>query len=146
MTMKKTKKFQTPRQKRVILETIDNMPETRFYSSNHVMINKERVLHCLPKLSRCQELDEIARNHAILMLESKKTIPELDRTYNCKSGQDLTIGLNVAYGKKIRDLQRCLMNKKCEKKNILNEEFKRMGVATAQDDKGYIYLCQIFTI
>lgn len=150
--MKTTETFQTPRERRELFETLEKMPYTGYLPSNHVVINKERVIHKLPELERCHALDAKARYHAILMLEKKKTLSELDNTClkqmmsDCESNEGLIIGLNVAYGKTIKELQKSFMTKKKQKQNILNGTFKRMGVATAADQNGYIYMCQIFTI
>ena len=148
----KRKKFYTPREKRILLQTLGKMPETTFYSSNHVMINKARVAYNLPILKRSRTLDEVARTHALRMLDNRKTIPFLDETclsqlkLKTTSENKSTVDINVAYGKTIKDGQKSFMSAKKNRKKILDREFNRMGFATAQDLKGRLYMCQLFSI
>ena len=143
------KKLYTPREKRILLQTLGKMPETTLYSSNHVMINKERFARSVPMLKRSRELDEVARAHAIKMLDNRKTIPSLDEACLSRlkiSDNNLVISLNVAYGKTIKEIQESFMRAEKYRKKILNTEFSKMGFATAQDPKGRLYMCQLFSM
>ena len=151
ITSGKPKKFYTPREKRILLQTLGKMPDTTFYSSNHVMVNKERVTHSLPILKRSRILDEVARTHALRMLDNRKTIPCLDEAclsqlkLKTTSENKSIVGLNVAYGRTIKDGQKLFMSAEKYRKKILNREFNRMGFATARDLKGRLYMCQLFS-
>jgi len=142
------KKFRSPRERRAMAEKLQDMPDTRLYASNHVMINKKRVLHNLPLLQRSNVLDEIARKHATSMAEQEKVISNLDAEnisiLKREMDSSFAYALNVSSGSAIREVQKNFMKSSIPKKNILSTEVDLMGVGSAYDLKGKVYVCQIF--
>jgi len=139
--------YQTPRQRRIKEQELNKMPDTTIFPSTHVAINKERVGNNVPKLTRCGILDEIARNHASYMLQQTKVTPFLDKAHylpQFRRYSTSSLTLNVSHSSTIQDSQRRFMRSKNPKKNILNKDFEKMGVGTAQDEKGKLYVCQVF--
>jgi len=147
---KKSRKFRTPRQRRILEEKLQSMPDTTFFASNHVMINKERVQNDLPFLERKGSLDEVALEHANLMVSKGKVLKNLKEHNVLKlvekreSPYAPEIGINVYHGRSIQKSHDELMKRKKPKKNILSKQFDSMGFASKKDSNGKLYICQIF--
>lgn len=117
--------------------------QTWYYSSNHVLVNRERLANGLAPLKRSVVLDEKARQVAELAASGKdlkEVIPE-EETENFVSG-------NVLVGDSIRSIHcQMLVRDKChrERINMFNPNFKELGMGTYKDpNTGLLYLCQLF--
>lgn len=123
-----------------------DLPDCWYFSSNHILVNRERALEGLPQLKRCRFLDDIARFHAQDMADAKKifhsvqTIQELQaKTYSDVCGE------NIQRGKTIRRMHDSMMaERKKSRKNILSPNFLEFGMGTAKDSDGKLYMVQIF--
>ena len=112
--------------------------DTWYYSSNHVLVNRERMLRNIPPLRRSIALDELARAMASQLASSdggfSPTIPA-----NCHAG-------NVIVGYSIRHIHEQTMNlaNSIERANILNPSFTEFGMGTCKASDGQLYLVQFF--
>jgi uncharacterized protein YkwD len=114
----------------------------------HELVNKERVALGLKPFARSQELDSIAYVHVREMagdegvFHSVQTLQELKLRLSSKKH----VGENVKRGPSIQVMHSDTMaDEGCHSRlNILSTKFTEMGVATARDDYGKIYSCQVF--
>lgn len=147
-TPSERKQFRSPREQRLISEKLSKMPDTKKFASSHVMINKHRVLNYLPELERCGYLDEIASNHAKKMAEQRETILDLDEFNIALLQQNFDasclFSLNVSSGSDMREVLRKFMKSATPRSNILSPHINMMGVGSAFDFKGCVYVCQVF--
>lgn len=105
-------------------------------------VHSRRRCRGLPSLRRSAELDRLARLQADYMAEQREAthsafdIEELQLFL-----QSMSVGENVQSGKSLRDM----MTKQSSslEDNVLGD-FDEFGMATAQDDSGVVYLCQLF--
>lgn len=122
------------------------LPGTWYYSSNHIMINNERVRRDLDPLTRESELDAVARWHA----EAMANVDTLHHSDPCQLKMKMmgmpckVIGENVAKGIAIRSIHNNMLENPCDMENILDPRYTRFGMATARGSDGNLYLCQIF--
>ena len=130
----------------IIMLRSQNLPGTWYYSSNHVMVNKERVRLRIPPLMRRVELDKLAREHA-------ETIAAKDALYHSNPSElvkkigrpSRRLGENVSYGDSIREMHKIMMETSgSDKNNILDRRYLTMGMGTARGPDGGLYMCQIF--
>lgn len=122
------------------------LPGTWYYSSNHVMVNQERIKRVMAPLSRLSELDSIAREHAQAMADRDQLFHsdpvELQYKFNRPTRR---MGENVAVGASIRDIHKRMMEEtESDKHYILHRCYTHMGMATAKGADGQLYLCQVF--
>jgi hypothetical protein len=54
------------------------------YTSNHVMVNQERVKRLIPSLIRCKELDRIARDRTEQMVQYGTVRPQKEKMIRIK--------------------------------------------------------------
>jgi len=123
-----------------------NLPGTSYYSSNHVLVNKERVKRRIPPLMRRAELDELARQHAETMAAEDALYHSNPNEMVQKIGRpSRRLGENVSYGDSIRDIHKIMMETGgADKNNILDRRYLTMGMGTARGPDGGLYMCQIF--
>ncbi|KAL7556687.1 hypothetical protein ACA910_009654 [Epithemia clementina (nom. ined.)] len=121
------------------------LPDTWYFSSNHILVNQERVQRTIAPLIRMTGLDEIARLHAEDMAQAGDVyyldLEQLRRALenvNCHR-----LGVNVQRGTSIRDIHDVMMHAQSNKNNILDRRFTHMGMGTAVSHDGRLYLCQI---
>mmetsp|Transcript_4051 Transcript_4051/g.6933 ORF Transcript_4051/g.6933 Transcript_4051/m.6933 type:complete len:137 (-) Transcript_4051:179-589(-) len=126
------------------------LPGMWYYSSNHIMINKDRTKRQVAPLTRLPELDELARQHAAAMAQQGQVFHSMTTmtttTSSVPGGRFRRMGENVASGSSIKDIHREMMMKSLgDKNNILDRRYTYMGVGTAKSPTdGRLYLCQIF--
>lgn len=122
------------------------LPGTWYYSSNHVMVNKERVKRKISPLIRRAELDELARAHAETMAAQNTLYHSNPTELVQKIGRpSRRLGENVSFGESIRDMHKDMMNTNgADKNNILDRRYLTMGMGTARGPNGGLYMCQIF--
>lgn len=126
-----------------------NLPSPGYYSSNHVLVNRERVFKGLKPLQRCNRLDELAREHACKMatyqqvMPSVRTAQELQIKLHCSR-----VGENTLRGASIREIHaemmKCAQQPAC-RANVLAPRFTRFGMGTALGQDGKLYLVQLFS-
>ena len=148
--------------KQMIVHAWKYLPEdSDNYSSNYIMINTHRCHHLIPTVHRERYLDTIAREHAHSMA-SEQTLFQISTPYeihhklqvlqehdetNTYANSNTTftrIGVNIGKGKSIMDIHTTMIHTLAEKNNIQDKRFFKMGMATAHDIDGTMYLCQIF--
>jgi uncharacterized protein YkwD len=124
------------------------LPGADYYSSNHILVNEERVKRVIAPLHRLRELDELAREHAKVMARAQRLFHSNPTDLQAKFQRPFRqMGENVAAGRSIRDIHKYMMkNTACntDKYNILHRRYTHMGMATAKGADGQLYLCQIF--
>jgi Cysteine-rich secretory protein family len=130
---------------RKILVRARSLPDTWYFSSNHVMVNQERVKCSVSPVSRLQELDEIARFHATAMAREKSLFRMTPaQLQHCFPRVARRLGVNVAVGESIRDIHESMMTSRSDRNNILDRRYTNMGMGTARSSDGELFLCQIF--
>lgn len=114
------------------------LPDTSCFSSNHILVNKERIRHGRDPLVRCRHLDGIAKKHAQEMAEAQKLLEHPI----CSA----TMAENVQRGSSVRIIHQLMMMGVCdhEKENVLSERFSRFGMGTSTGEDGMIYMSQVF--
>lgn len=121
------------------------LPDTCFFSNNHIMVNQERKKYTVAPLTRLHELDDIAREHAEAMAASNRLFhSDPDYVQNKFNHHSRRMGENVAVGATIRDIHESMMKTVSDKYNILHRRYTHMGMATAKGSNGQLYLCQVF--
>lgn len=127
----------------------NNLPNPGRYSSNHVLVNRERIFWGLKPLVRSVNLDEMARRHAIAMAESQtvrssvSTVLELQNKLKARR-----VGENTLRGDSIRSIHKEVMTDPTKphcRSNVLADGFSEFGVGTAIGEDGYLYLVQLFS-
>lgn len=125
-----------------------NLPSPGYYSSNHVLVNRERVFKGLKPLQRCNRLDELAREHACKMAMHQQVMPSVataqELQIKLKSSR---VGENTLRGTSIREIHaemmKCAQQPAC-RANVLAPRFTRFGMGTALGQDGKLYLVQLF--
>lgn len=123
-----------------------NLPGTSYFSSNHVLVNKERVRRRIPPLMRRVELDTLARQHAERMAAEDALYHSNPNELIHKIGRpSRRLGENVCYGDSIREMHKNMMETcGADKNNIVDRRYLTMGMGTARGPDGGLYMCQIF--
>lgn len=167
-------KQQEPQQFKQKSHRIKQQPMLWNYTSNHVMVNQERVKHMLQPLIRCKDLDRIARLRAEQMAKNGNVCCNnisihdgiVEEEYNNHQYYNI-ITENVAAGYCIKDIHHAMMKqqqsngvmittKECM--NILDHRYTHMGMATAfvrthhtdnndnhnNNNHRKLFFCQIF--
>jgi uncharacterized protein YkwD len=124
------------------------LPGADYYSSNHILVNEERVKRVIAPLHRLRELDELARAHAEVMARGGRLFHSNPTDLSTKFSRPFRqMGENVAAGGTIREIHKYMMRNadgNTDKYNILHRRYTHMGMATAKGADGQLYLCQIF--
>lgn len=123
------------------------VPSMWYYSSNHIMINKERAKRNLPQLTRRTELDEIARHRAEEMATAQSLFHGDSQKLQACLGDTSSphkIGENVARGPSIRVINVGMLGNVADRNNMLDRSYQFMGVGTSKGVDGKLYLCQLF--
>lgn len=123
-----------------------NLPGMWYYSSNHIMVNKERTKRAAAPLTRMRALDELARDHAQAMANEHRLhhIPTEELAYALQNVAHRRLGSNVYKGENIRNMHDDMMDDLANRNNIVDRRFTHMGMGTAMGANGELYLCQIF--
>ena len=123
---------------------------TGYYSSNHVLVNRERTSRGLAPLRRCVRLDQLARKHAESMAQSERVLPSVSTVAQLQEKlQSLRVGENTVRGESIRDIHREMMTKTKQRHcrgNVLAPAFNSFGMGTAMGADGKLYLVQLFCL
>jgi len=122
------------------------LPDCWYYSSNHILVNRERVLVGLPELRRVRLLDDLARFHAENLADDEKLYHSVDglEQLQRKIGGNF-VGENVQRGKSIRWMHTAMMaSGKKSRENILSNKYTEFGMGTAKGSDGKLYMVQLF--
>ena len=131
------------------LSRTHNLPSPGYFSSNHVLVNRERVLAGLPPLQRCVRLDALARQHAAHMARQLTVLSSVGTVTALQDKLRATrVGENVLRGDSIRAVHKEMMhhnnnNTPC-RHNLLATAFTQFGMGTAMGTDGKLYLVQLF--
>lgn len=116
---------------------------TWYFSSNHVLVNRERVSIGLKPMMRSISLDEEARHIAQWAAQGK----DLKNLIQNRSS-DLFDSVNLLVGRSIREIhEQTLTSETCcrERANLLSPVFCEFGMGTFKDQATRrLYLCQLF--
>ena len=125
-----------------------NLPSPGYFSSNHVLVNRERVLKGVKPLKRCIRLDELARIHAESMAANEQVIPSVPTVQHLQEKlQSKRVGENTLRGDSIRGIHMEMMKNEQQRAcrgNVLAPGFTMFGMGTAMGKDGKLYLVQLF--
>ncbi|CAB9514458.1 expressed unknown protein [Seminavis robusta] len=115
-----------------------DLPSTGAFSSNLILVNRERIHRGKDPLVRCRHLDAIAKKHADEMAQVCEVLES--------PISSATMAENVQRGPSIRVIHQMIMVgvSDTERNNILSDRFARFGVGTATGEDGMIYMSQLF--
>jgi uncharacterized protein YkwD len=115
------------------------------------LTNKERDKEKLPPLVTNALLFKAARGHSANMAKKGELNHVLDDKNPGKRLDDvgyswLEVGENIALGtdETAADILKLWMGSELHKANILNKDFKQIGIGVAKNDKGELYYTQVF--
>mmetsp|Transcript_53838 Transcript_53838/g.64981 ORF Transcript_53838/g.64981 Transcript_53838/m.64981 type:complete len:178 (+) Transcript_53838:46-579(+) len=121
------------------------IPGTRYFPSNHTLVNDERMNRHIPPLTGLPILDMVARTHAQTMAKNQRLHnSEAKDLANKLPLQFEKMGQNVMTGTSVGEIHQLVMESQVKQRNILDPDFVVLGVGTARGEDGIIYLCQIF--
>ena len=125
---------------------IRSLPSPGYFSSNHVLVNRERALAGLKPLKRCVRLDELARRHAAHMAETQNVTPSVADVQELQAKlQSHRVGENTLRGDSIRTIHAEMMKSSAPcRANVLAPAFTMFGMGTALGKDGKLYLVQLF--
>jgi hypothetical protein len=116
--------------------------ETWYYSSNHVLINRERMMRGIPPLMRSTIIDEVARNIAFA---AATEVTCLDMT-NDKEFLELKCDGTILRGTSIRAIHnKTMMGISKGRDRILQESYQQFGIGTCKSKNGVLFVVQIFS-
>ncbi len=112
--------------------------ESQFVS----LANSARANRGLRSYTVASDLVSVARRHAQRMA-AKHTI-----FHNPNLGGEVSnwqaVGENVGMGGSVSSIHNAFMNSAAHRANILDTDFTQVGMGTAYDDKGVLYVTQVF--
>jgi hypothetical protein len=122
-------------------EPIIALHDTWYYSSNHVLVNRERMMREIRPLMRSIALDEMARTIATMSATNCPPQPqEPDTTMIPKHYHG-----HVLVGESIRSIhQHTLLHDPQARDKLLDVDYREFGMATCKGRDGRLHLCQLF--
>lgn len=106
------------------------------------LANQERGKRGLRSYSVASDLVAVARRHAQKMAASGTIY------HNPNLGSDVSgwqaVGENVGMGGSASSIHGAFMNSTAHRANILDTDFTQVGMGTARDSKGVLYVTQVF--
>ena len=120
------------------------LPGTWYYSSNHILVNKERIKRNIPALTRRIELDALARERAETMARLGAIDHSRPEEIQFRIQPCRRFGENVACGASIREIHGDMVKNDADLNNLLDRRYSYMGMGTAKGKNGALYFCQIF--
>jgi Cysteine-rich secretory protein family len=104
--------------------------------------NSSRASDGLSGYAVSSDLTSIAQSHAASMARSRSIY------HNSSLGSDVccwqSIGENVGDGPSVSSIENAFMNSSSHRGNILSSSFTQIGVGTARDSSGQIYVDEVF--
>ncbi len=129
----------------LVLARSSQLPTTWYYSSNHVLVNQERIKRMIAPLVRMRELDEIARENVDAMASENRASHSDPNFLKMRFKRPARrLGENVAKGSSIRAIHEAMMETRSDSNNIADCRYTHMGMATARASDGDLFMCQIF--
>jgi uncharacterized protein YkwD len=129
----------------LIMAKARNLPTTWYYSSNHMLVNQERIKRAIAPLVRMRELDEIARKNVDAMARENRAFHSNPNFLKIRFQRPARrLGENVAKGSSIRAIHKAMMATRSDSNNIADRRYTHMGMATAKASDGELFICQIF--
>jgi hypothetical protein len=129
----------------LVLARSSHLPTTWYYSSNHVLVNQERIKRMIAPLVRMRELDEIARENVDAMASENRASHSDPNFLTMRFQRPARrLGENVAKGSSIRAIHEAMMATRSDSNNIADRRYTHMGMATARASDGQLFMCQIF--
>mmetsp|Transcript_29636 Transcript_29636/g.48905 ORF Transcript_29636/g.48905 Transcript_29636/m.48905 type:complete len:292 (-) Transcript_29636:71-946(-) len=120
------------------------LPGTWYYSSNHILVNKERIKRNAIALTRRVELDALATERAQKMAQDEAVQHGVPEDIQFRLHPVRRFGENVASGASIRDIHKDMIQNAADLNNMVDRRYTHMGMGTAKSEDGTLYLCQIF--
>jgi len=106
------------------------------------LANSERSSRGLRSYSVASDLVAVARRHAQRMAAAGKI------WHNPNLGSEVSgwqaVGENVGMGGSASSIHQAFMNSAAHRANILDGDFTQVGMGTARDSKGVLYVTQVF--
>lgn len=112
--------------------------ESQFVS----LTNSARANNGLHAYSTASDLIALARRHSQEMA-AKHTIYHNPNLASDVSGWQ-AVGENVGMGGSAASIHNAFMNSPAHRANILDHDFTQVGIGTAYDDKGVLYVTEVF--
>ncbi len=122
-------------------------PSCNYFSSGHVMINKERAERNRAPLLRSRLLDDLASEHAHKMALCGTLQHSVDSLDELKEMlQSVNAGENIQRGKSIREMHAIMIKQRRSASclNIMSSKFTQFGIGTAKGTDGQLYMVQFF--
>jgi Cysteine-rich secretory protein family len=127
-----------------VIQKQRDLPGTWYYSSNHILVNKERVKRSIPALTRRIELDALARERAATMAKLGSIHHGDPEDIQFRIQPCRRFGENVACGNSVREIHKDMLQNEADRNNMLDRRYSYMGMGTAKGVNGELYFCQIF--
>ena len=106
------------------------------------LANNERAKRGLRGYVVSSDLVAVARRHAQRMAASGTIY------HNPKLGSEVSgwqaVGENVGMGGSVSSIHQAFMNSASHRANIVDSDFTQVGMGTAKDSKGVLYITQVF--
>jgi hypothetical protein len=113
-----------------------------YFSSNHVLINRERMKRGIAPLMRTVAFDDVARKVAVAAANKVKC-PEISQN---KFLRQLQCDGTILQGPSIREIhQRMMTTNSKGRDRILKESYQQFGIGTHKDHDGTLFVVQIFS-
>jgi uncharacterized protein YkwD len=120
-------------------------PDSDYISSNHVMINSDRIWRLTQPLVRLSLLDSIAKEQAQAMADRKELFhSEPTQLMEAIGRPSHRLGENVSSGSSVRSMHIAMQKNLADKNNMIDRRFTSFGIGTAKGSGGILYLCQIY--
>ena len=106
------------------------------------LANNERAKRGLRAYTVASDLVTVARRHAARMAASGSIY------HNPRLGSEVSgwqaVGENVGMGGSVSSIHQAFMNSAPHRANIVDTDFTQVGMGTAYDSKGVLYITQVF--
>lgn len=114
------------------------------------LVNSDRSAYSLPTLTIDPELSRIARLKSQDMARNKyfahlsPTYGDVRQMLKAQGYAYAAAGENIAHHATVEKCQAALLSSPGHRRNLLTRTYTKLGVGIALDEKGYVYLTQIF--
>ena len=121
------------------------LPSPGYFSSNHVLVNRERLRVARAPLRRDARLDALARQHAVHMADGQRVTSSVATVAALQVKLRATlVGENTLRGDSVRAMHAEMMADPQPRNNLLASGFATFGMGTAKGRDGKLYLVQLF--
>ena len=105
-------------------------------------VNAARATNGQAPYSVAGDLTSIARQHSSDMARQQSLYHNPNLTTQVQNWR--AVGENVGEGPTVGDIHVAFMNSPEHRANILDHDFTQVGIGTAYDDKGVLYVTEVF--